>query len=85
MLKGRWRLIYKTCECKLYNIRYVIMAAVVLHNICIYRNDPCKPRWKLKVSNFELQNFATQREEGRHSKQESYEVSRKIMDWLWDT
>ena len=40
---GRWRLTYKKCECKLYNVRYVIMAAAVLHNTCIYRNDPRNP------------------------------------------
>ena len=31
---------YKKCKCKLYNVRYVIMAVAVLHNICIYQNDP---------------------------------------------
>ena len=25
MLIGRWRIIYKKCECKLYNIKYVIV------------------------------------------------------------
>ena len=40
MLKGRCRLTYKKCECKLYNVWYAIMTAAVLHNICVYRNDP---------------------------------------------
>ena len=60
------------------------MAAVVLHNICIFRNDPCKPRWRLEVDNFELHNFETQRGEGEQSKRENIEVSRKIMNWLWE-
>ena len=51
MLKGRWRLTYKKCECKLYNVRYAIMTAAVLHNIWIYRNDPWNTvgDWKLKI------------------------------------
>ena len=43
ILKERSRLTYKKCECKLYNIRYVITTAAVLHNICIYRSDPWNP------------------------------------------
>ena len=54
MLKGRWGIFYKKCECKLYNIKYVIMAVVLMHNICIHRNDPCKPRWRLNVDDIEL-------------------------------
>ena len=61
MLKGRWRLIYKKCECKLYNVKYVIMAGVLLHNICIHRNDPCKPRWRLDVDHLELVDIQTER------------------------
>ena len=44
MMKGRWRLLYKECEGKLYNIKYVIMAGVLLHNLRIHMDDPCKPR-----------------------------------------
>ena len=40
MLKGRWRILYKKTECKLKNIRQVIMACFALHNICIARDDP---------------------------------------------
>ena len=61
MLKGRWQLTYKKCECKLYNVRCVIMAAAVLHNICIDRNDPYILGWRLKVENFGLGNLETQR------------------------
>ena len=37
------------------------MAAVVLHNICIYRSDPCNPCWRLG-------SLKTQRWEGQNSK-----------------
>ena len=46
ILKGHWHLIYKKCECKLHNIKYVIMVVVPLHNFCIHTNDPCMV-WKL--------------------------------------
>lgn len=42
ILIGRWRLLYKKCKCKLRNTEYVIMAAALLHNICTYKNKPCK-------------------------------------------
>ena len=54
MLKGRLRIIYKKSECKSYNVKYVVMAVVLLHNICVYSNDPCKPRRKLSLNDIEL-------------------------------
>ena len=83
MMKGRWRLLYKKCECKLYNIKYVIMAGVVLHNLCIHMDGPCKPRWKLIVEDFELIDQQVTRQENRDSKQKSCDISRKISEWLW--
>ena len=54
MLKGRWRIIYKKCECKSYNIKYVIMTVLLLHHICIDKNYPCKQRWRLSVDDTDL-------------------------------
>lgn len=55
-VKSRWRLLHKKCQCKLYNIKYVIMAGVLLHNICIHRNDP-KSRWRLEVEHLLARKF----------------------------
>ena len=30
------------------------MARIMLHNLCIERNGPCEPRWKLEVKDIEL-------------------------------
>ena len=68
MLKGRWRLIYKRCECKLHNMKYVIMATVLLHNLCIHTNDPCKPRWKIGVENLEFTDKSVFYKESRNTK-----------------
>ena len=35
MLKGRWRILYKKTECRRFNLHYVIIACIALHNICI--------------------------------------------------
>ena len=59
------------------------MAAAVLHDICIYRNNPCNPRWRLEVENFGLGRLEAQCLEGQNSKNESLEVSRKNSNWLW--
>ena len=32
------------------------MAAALLSNSCITKNDPCKPRWRLHVEHLELIN-----------------------------
>ena len=45
MLKGRYRILYKKTECRLKNLKYVIMACVMLHNLCISVRDTCLPRW----------------------------------------
>jgi hypothetical protein len=54
MLKGRWRVLYKKTECRLKHIRQIIMVCILLHIICIARNDPCKPRWRLDVKKLHL-------------------------------
>ena len=54
MLKGRWRFLLKETECRLHNIRYIIMACIALHNLCIDENDPCEPRWVLEVDELDL-------------------------------
>ena len=84
MLKSRWRLLYKKCECKLHHVKYVIMSAVILHNICIYNNDPCQPRWRLDVKQIQLINGHASRLESAESKRLSTETSRKISNWLWN-
>ena len=54
MLKGRWRILFKRTECRLFNLKYVTMACIALHNMCISVCDPCKPRWKLHVKDLGL-------------------------------
>ena len=54
MLKGRWRILYKQTECRMYNLKYVIMSCIMLHNLCISVNDTCEPWWCLDVKEFGL-------------------------------
>ena len=83
MLKGRWQIIYKKCECKLY-IKYVIMAVVLLHNISIRRNDPCKPRWRLSVDDIELIDTESDSTQPRNCQSKSIKEAHKISNWLWE-
>ena len=39
MLKSRWRIILKTIEQKTTTLKKTVIAARVLHNICIERGD----------------------------------------------
>ena len=49
MLKGRFRILFKQTECRMRNLKNVIMACILLHNMCIEINDPCKPRLNFEV------------------------------------
>ena len=79
MLKGRWRFLYKKTEAQSENLRYIIMACIALHNLCIVENDPCKPRWQLEVHELDLIRGSSIREE---SKVKSNLNWMKISNWL---
>ena len=44
MLKEHWRIHFKKTECQFFNLRYIVMACIALHNLCIEIYDPCQPR-----------------------------------------
>ena len=75
MLKSHWRILYKKAESKVFNVKYVIMACMMLHNFCIAKHDPCIPRWRLSVEELEVSNTAIKR---RPSKGESNKNAPKI-------
>ena len=54
MLKGRWRILHKQTEFRMYNLKYVIMSCMMLHNLCISVNNPCEPQWRLEVKQLSL-------------------------------
>ena len=46
--------LYKKTECRLFSLKYIVMARVMLHNLCIDVNDFCLSRWCLHVKNINL-------------------------------
>ena len=46
-LKGQWRVIYRKCESQPDNVKTMTLACIVLHNICIDRNDTALRTWDL--------------------------------------
>lgn len=80
MLKGRWRIPYKKTECRRSNIKGIIMACIALHNICISRNDPCNPRWKLEVHKLQLVRKPTNKTKDKRLVQG---IRERIAGWLW--
>ena len=81
MLKGRFRILYKKTECRLFNLKYIVMASVMLHNLCIDVNDPCLPRWRLHVKNISL---IREQVEKREDINLSDANRSKIANWLWN-
>ena len=78
MLKGRWRILFKNTE--LFNLRYIVMACIALHNLCIEISDPCQPRWRLEVDDLDLIRKRLRRGE---DKREASLNRLKISNWLW--
>ena len=81
MLKSRWRIPYKKAESKIFNLKYITMACVMLRNFCIIKQDHCNLRWRLSVEELELNNTVIKR---RANKGELNKNARKIADWLWE-
>ena len=79
MLKSQWRILYKKTEMKIYNLKYIVMACVMLHNLCIARNNPCNPRWRLTVEELGLNSADIPRHQ---SNVESNTNATKIANWL---
>ena len=46
-LKGRWRVLYRKCESREENVKTIVLACIVLHNICIDRGDSAPRQWDL--------------------------------------
>ena len=78
-LKGHWRILYKYIEMRTFNLKYVFMACIMLHNLCIELNDPCKPRWKLDIQNIDLIEKSVMQDEDN---QELNLNRTKISNWL---
>ena len=80
MLKGRWRILFKKIECQLFNLRYIVMACIALHNLCFEISDPCQPRCRLEVDDLDLIPKRLHRAE---DKREPSLNRLKILNWLW--
>ena len=65
---------FVTCS---FEVQYIVMAFVMLHNLCIAAYDPCLLRWQIKVQ--QLENFKK-----CISRNENYcDLTRlRIFDWL---
>ena len=46
-LKERWRVLYHKCESRVDNVKTIVLACIVLHNICIDRGDSAPRQWDL--------------------------------------
>ena len=56
------------------------MCCIALHNICISRNVPCAPKWKLEVKELNLVRKPTKR---TNDKKLFDEIRDRVLDWLW--
>ena len=65
----------------MYNLKYVIMSYMMLHNLCTSINDPCEPRWCLEVKELGLIKKDFIRTE---NKKEADLNRLKISNWLWN-
>ena len=81
MLKGRWHILYKKTDCRIFNLKYIVMTSIMLHNLWISIKDPCEPRWHLEVQELSLIKEDTTRKEDKHIS----DLTRlKISKWEWN-
>ena len=80
-VKRAFRILYKKTECRFFNLKYIVIASVMLHNLCIDVNDPCLPCWRLHVKNISLtREQVVKREDVNLS-----DANRSnIVNWLWN-
>ena len=60
------------------------MAVILLHDICIHGNDPCKPRWRSSVDDIELTDRESDKTQYRNCQNKSMETAHKICNWFWE-
>lgn len=80
MLKYRWRILHKKNECRLHNLKCVIMPRIMLNYSCIKHNDPCEPRWRLEAKKLRLMTKRTTRAK---DKNKSVLIRLKISSQSW--
>ena len=51
-LKSRWRVLFRKCESHKENVKQMALACIVLHNICIAKNDVVSRNLDLSVDPF---------------------------------
>ena len=56
VLKSPWQILSKKVEAKIFNLKYIIIACMMLHNFCIAKHDLCNPCWCSSVEELELNN-----------------------------
>ena len=81
MLKGRFRILYKKAECRLFNLKCVVMASIMLHDLCMNVSDPYLPRWRLLVKNISLIREQVEKREDINLSDSSHS---KTANWLWN-
>ena len=78
MLQGRCRILYKSTECKLDNLKRLIVSCILLHNICVRLRDPCESRWRLEVQQLELLPRSRPKNENPNESIENYKLALEI-------
>ena len=53
-LKSRWRILYRKLECRPDAVKLVVLACIILHNICISKKDNLPAQLDLTTDPFSL-------------------------------
>ena len=64
----------------MHNVKYVVMVCLLLHNLCIARQDLCSPRLK---SHFDELGLVERNIPLTENKGQSREIASKIDEWVW--
>ena len=54
MLKWRWTILHKKSECRMFNLKYTIMACTTLRNLLVASNDSCEQQRRLQLKELKI-------------------------------
>ena len=54
MLKWRWTILHKKSECRMFNLKYTIMACTTLRNLLVASNYSCEQQRRLQLNELKI-------------------------------
>ncbi len=87
-LKGRWRVLHRKCESSAKEVKIITLACVILHNICISKNDQLPKSWDINKDcqtseEIRAKLNMTKSRKVKDSEKEAIKIRSALADHFW--